>query len=141
MSLRIAGTNGCTEARSPASVQSLPKHNEHKPVVTPGTALEIPAKHVGAEVENPSAKVTVNNNSEATRNMMIDMPCVSTRGLGPNGKRIEGFLYRYRKGGEVRIVCVCHGSFLSPAEFVKHAGGGDVSHPLRHIVVRPSSLT
>ena len=71
---------------------------------------------------------------------MIDMPCVSTRVLGPNGKRIEGFLYRYRKGEEVRIVCVCHGSFLSPAEFVKHAGGGDVSHPLKHIVVSPSSF-
>ncbi|PSS30511.1 Ninja-family protein [Actinidia chinensis var. chinensis] len=137
----IQGTNGCTEARSPASVQSLPKHNEHKPLVTPGAALEKPVKYVGgAAVGNPSAKVTVNNNIEATRNMMIDMPCVSTRVLGPNGKRIEGFLYRYRKGEEVRIVCVCHGSFLSPAEFVKHAGGGDVSHPLKHIVVGPSSF-
>ncbi|GFZ19235.1 ABI five binding protein 3 [Actinidia rufa] len=136
----IQGTNGCTKARSPASVQSLSKHNEHKLVVTPGTALEKPAKHVGAEVENPSAKVTVNNNNEATRNMMIDMPCVSTRGLGPNEKRIEGFLYRYKKGEEVRIVCVCHGSSLSPAEFIKHAGGGDVSHPLKHIVVSPTSL-
>ncbi|EEC82402.1 hypothetical protein OsI_26773 [Oryza sativa Indica Group] len=43
-----------------------------------------------------------------------------------------------RKGEEVRIVCVCHGNFLTPAEFVKHAGGGDVTNPLRHIVVNPS---
>jgi hypothetical protein len=38
----------------------------------------------------------------------------------------------------VSIMCVCHGKFHSPAEFVKHAGGGDVSNPLRHIVVNPS---
>lgn len=79
-----------------------------------------------------------NGVSEMERSMMEEMPCVSTRGDGPNGRRVEGFLYKYRKGEEVRIVCVCHGSFLTPAEFVKHAGGGDVAHPLRHIVVNPS---
>lgn len=31
--------------------------------------------------------------------------------------------------------------FLSPAEFVEHAGGTDVAHPLRHIVVNPSAST
>ncbi|KAH0457834.1 hypothetical protein IEQ34_013149 [Dendrobium chrysotoxum] len=72
-------------------------------------------------------------------NIMEEMPCVSTKGDGPNGKRIEGFLYRYKKGEDVSIVCVCHGSFLTPAEFIKHAGGGDVDHPLRHIVVNPST--
>ncbi|KAE8683018.1 Ninja-family protein AFP1 [Hibiscus syriacus] len=69
---------------------------------------------------------------------MEDMPCVFSKGEGPNGKRIDGILYKYAKGEEVRIMCVCHGSFLSPAEFVKHAGGGDVDHPLRHIVINPS---
>ncbi|MQM22533.1 hypothetical protein Taro_055586 [Colocasia esculenta] len=69
---------------------------------------------------------------------MEEMPCVSTRGGGPNGKLVEGFLYKYGKGEEVRIVCVCHGRFLSPAEFVRHAGGEDVAHPLRHIIVNPS---
>ncbi|CAL9062990.1 unnamed protein product [Musa banksii] len=72
---------------------------------------------------------------ETERRIMEEMPFVSTRGDGPNGRRVEGFLYKYRKGEEVRIVCVCHGSFLTPAEFVKHAGGGDVANPLRHIVV------
>lgn len=135
----IAGMNGCTEARSPASVHSLPKQNEQKQVVTPTVKS---ADFVGAAMESPSVKLAVDN-AEATeimRNMLVDMPCVSTRGFGPNGKRVEGFLYRYRKGEQVRIVCVCHGSFLSPAEFVKHAGGGDVSHPLKHIVVSPSPL-
>ncbi|ESQ32560.1 hypothetical protein EUTSA_v10004771mg [Eutrema salsugineum] len=86
---------------------------------------------------SPSSAQSVPENP-AGRNIIEDMPCVSTTGDGPNGKKIDGFLYRYRKGEEVRIVCVCHGSFLSPAEFVKHAGGGDVAHPLKHIVVNPS---
>lgn len=86
---------------------------------------------------------------DKARNILEDMPCVSTRDVGADGKRVEGFLYWY--GGnkeEVKIVCVCHGSFLSPAEFVRHGGGtvsddsgGDVTlNPLRHIVVKlPSS--
>ncbi|KAJ0237262.1 Ninja-family protein AFP4 [Hirschfeldia incana] len=84
---------------------------------------------------------------EKARYILEDMPCVSTRDVGADGKRVEGFLYWY--GGnteEVKIVCVCHGSFLSPAEFVRH-GGGTVSaadvmiNPLRHIVVKlPPSL-
>uniref|UniRef100_A0A5B6ZCT6 Ninja-family protein n=1 Tax=Davidia involucrata TaxID=16924 RepID=A0A5B6ZCT6_DAVIN len=137
----IQGMNKYNEARSPASVQSLPEHNEQKPVSTPGKT-EKSGKFAGAAVENSSMKGTLTGKgaNEMARNMMLDMPCVSTRGDGPNGKRIEGFLYRYRKGEEVRIVCVCHGSFLSPAEFVKHAGGGDVAYPLKHIVVNPSSL-
>ncbi|KAF5957566.1 hypothetical protein HYC85_004791 [Camellia sinensis] len=123
------GMNICTEDRSPTNDQSLPMQNEQKPVVTaPGTAT------------GKSVNLVTENNKAITRNMMADMPCVSTRGVGPNGKRIEGFLYRYRKGEEVRIVCVCHGSFLTPAEFVKHAGGDDVDHPLKHIVVSPSPL-
>lgn len=66
------------------------------------------------------------------------MPFVSTIGNGPNGRKVDGFLYTFRKGEEVRIVCVCHGESFSPAEFVKHAGGTDVENPLKHIVVRSS---
>ncbi|XP_020224423.1 ninja-family protein 4 [Cajanus cajan] len=65
------------------------------------------------------------------------MPYVSTKGT--NGKTVNGFLYRYTKS-EVSIVCVCHGSTFSPAEFVQHAGGTDISHPLRHITVIPSAF-
>lgn len=67
------------------------------------------------------------------------MPYVSAKGNGPNGKTVNGFLYRYSKS-EVSIVCVCHGSTFSPAEFVQHAGGTDISHPLRHITVIPSAF-
>ena len=36
---------------------------------------------------------------------------------------------------DMKIVCACHASFLTPAEFVKHGGGGDidVENPLKHI--------
>ncbi|MQL95758.1 hypothetical protein Taro_028433 [Colocasia esculenta] len=62
------------------------------------------------------------------------MPCVSATGNGPNGRTITGVLYRYTTS-EVSIVCACHGSSFSPAEFVQHAGGTDVTHPLRQITV------
>ncbi|CAI9763280.1 unnamed protein product [Fraxinus pennsylvanica] len=106
------GVKQSIKAKSPPSVQSLPAQIEHKPVQA-------------AEKEA----------NEILKNVMLDMPRVSTKGDGPNGKKIEGFLYQYKKGEEVKIVCVCHGRFLSPAEFVKHAGGADVPHPLKHIVV------
>ncbi|GMH27572.1 hypothetical protein Nepgr_029415 [Nepenthes gracilis] len=76
---------------------------------------------------------------EIGTNSMEDMPAVFTIGDGPNGRKVDGILYKYGKGEEVRIMCVCHGKFFSPAEFIKHAGGRDVEHPLRHIVVNPSS--
>lgn len=102
------------------------------------------AERAGAEQQPPlrtlgSLTMRTNSSSDMRKSMMEDMPMVSSKVEGPDGKKIDGFLYRYRKGGEgVRIVCVCHGNFLTPAEFVKHAGGGDVSNPLRHIVVNPS---
>ncbi|CAN8312166.1 unnamed protein product [Cochlearia groenlandica] len=76
-----------------------------------------------------------------TTSGLFDMPCVFTKGDGPNGRRVDGILYKYGKGEEVRIMCICHGSFLTPAEFVKHGGGGDVDRPLRHIVVNTSPST
>ncbi|PKU75428.1 ninja-family protein 3-like [Dendrobium catenatum] len=50
------------------------------------------------------------------------------------GKKINGCLYQCSES-EVRILCDCHGSFFSPADFVKHAGGPETQHPLRQITV------
>lgn len=140
--LLFSGLNKCTEAVSPKSVQSMPKSEHKLPTNPKAPTAEKSSRFVGAATRDESSKTTAAEKGvkEVVRNVLEDMPCVSTTGDGPNGKRIEGFLYRYRKGEEVRIVCVCHGSFLSPAEFVKHAGGGDVAHPLKHIVVNPSTL-
>ncbi|XP_058180748.1 ninja-family protein 1-like [Rhododendron vialii] len=69
--------------------------------------------------------------------LFTQMPSVITTGNGPEGRKIEGFLFRYLET-TVRIVCVCHGSFLSPEDFVKHAGGGEVRNPMKHITVLAS---
>uniref|UniRef100_A0A8R7U383 Ninja-family protein n=1 Tax=Triticum urartu TaxID=4572 RepID=A0A8R7U383_TRIUA len=65
-----------------------------------------------------------------------EMPLVSTSGL-PNGRRIVGLLYMYSKVDDVTILSMCHGSFLTPVEFVEHAGSGQVANPLRSIFVTP----
>lgn len=129
------------EARSPSATLPLPEHTNHK-AATGAVAMVVGKPATPAREEEESSKKTAGRPNgvtrETERNVMEEMPCVSTTGDGPNGRRIEGFLYRYRKGEEVRIVCVCHGSFLTPAEFVRHAGGREVAHPLRHIVVNPT---
>ncbi|KAI3976702.1 hypothetical protein MKX01_008560 [Papaver californicum] len=136
----VPGLNSSSETRSPMSSRSYQECTEQKPVIppTPTAPSEKPSTGTDVKMESPSyspPKATETGSREMGMKMMEEMPCVSTTGNGPNGKRIEGFLYKFRKGEEVRIVCVCHGSFLTPAEFVKHAGGIDVTHPLRHITV------
>lgn len=49
-----------------------------------------------------------------------NLPWVSTTAPGPNGKTISGVTYRYT-GTQIRIVCACHGTHMSPDEFVQHA--------------------
>ncbi|KAF8365170.1 hypothetical protein HHK36_032821 [Tetracentron sinense] len=140
----VQESSSCTDARSPASVRSLPDLTEQKPLITRGiTKTKNSGKFGGVEMENSSKKHKVVDKrvKGEGRNVVVEMPSVSTRGDGPNGRRIKGFLYNYRKGEEVCIVCVCHGSVLSPVDFVKHAGGGDVAHPLRHILVSHSSTS
>ncbi|KAF2325445.1 hypothetical protein GH714_028742 [Hevea brasiliensis] len=138
----VQGSSSGGEARSPMSNQSLQDRSNQEAVGSSGTTktMENTCRTSRQEMENPSKKLdsAENRGREIGTNAIEDMPCVFTIGDGPNGKRVEGILYKYGKGEEVRIMCVCHGSFLSPAEFVKHAGGGDVDHPLRHIVVNTS---
>ncbi|XP_028761944.1 ninja-family protein AFP2 [Neltuma alba] len=133
------GSSDCAEASSPACNQMVQERSNQDAGGSSGTKSNENMIRTPSEVENPSRRPGQNRGRETGSNAMEDMPCVFTQGTGPNGKRIEGILYRYGRGQEVRIMCVCHGNFLSPAEFVKHAGGGDVAHPLRHIVVNPSS--
>lgn len=49
-----------------------------------------------------------------------DLPWVSTTGPGPNGRTISGVTYRF-SGNQIKVVCACHGSHLTPEEFVQHA--------------------
>ncbi|KAK8943301.1 hypothetical protein KSP40_PGU004939 [Platanthera guangdongensis] len=52
-----------------------------------------------------------------------DLPWVSARGQGPNGKTISGVTYKFNQN-EVKVVCACHGIHMSQEEFVRHADGG-----------------
>ncbi|KAL0926067.1 hypothetical protein M5K25_004450 [Dendrobium thyrsiflorum] len=148
----FAGIISASDVNNPSKSLTTSKQNNHKPSSVPPLATPTPTpKSIngafccnGTELKenvlrkNGEERSLSRGISDLSKNMVEEMPSVSTRGNGPNGRRIDGFLYSYGKG-EVSIVCVCHGNFLSPAEFVKHAGGGDVAHPLRHIVVNPSS--
>ncbi|GJM89715.1 hypothetical protein PR202_ga05928 [Eleusine coracana subsp. coracana] len=49
-----------------------------------------------------------------------DLPWVSTTGAGPNGRTISGVTYKFGRN-EVKIVCACHGTHMSPEEFMRHA--------------------
>ncbi|XP_011045446.1 PREDICTED: ninja-family protein mc410-like isoform X3 [Populus euphratica] len=49
-----------------------------------------------------------------------NLPWVSTTLPGPNGRTISGVTYKY-SANQIRIVCACHGSHMSPEEFVRHA--------------------
>jgi hypothetical protein len=49
-----------------------------------------------------------------------DLPWVSTTGTGPNGRTISVVTYNFGKN-EVKIVCACHGTHMTPEEFIRHA--------------------
>ncbi|XP_062215326.1 ninja-family protein Os03g0419100-like [Phragmites australis] len=137
----LGGSAVCqsTDASRPSTSDSTNQNNVLPPPITAtGKPLNSTATEQPQLRTLGSLTMRTSSSGDIRKIMMEDMPMVSSKVEGPNGKRIDGFLYRYKKGDDVRIVCVCHGSFLTPAEFVKHAGGGDVSNPLRHIVVNPS---
>ncbi|GMP59766.1 hypothetical protein CsSME_00022916 [Camellia sinensis var. sinensis] len=50
-----------------------------------------------------------------------NLPWVSANGPGPNGRTISGVTFRF-SATQIKIVCACHGSHMSPEEFVRHAG-------------------
>ncbi|KAK9034478.1 hypothetical protein V6N11_050642 [Hibiscus sabdariffa] len=92
------------------------------------------------ESKNPTKRAKLYNSGIQDDGMalMKIMPSVTTIGDGPGGRKIKGILYKYTKE-QVIIVCVCHAKFLSPEEFVKHAGGKDVANPMKHISVSSTS--
>ncbi|KAK9074573.1 hypothetical protein SSX86_007171 [Deinandra increscens subsp. villosa] len=126
---------GAESEASPASMRSSQERaNQNGTNSSRSKPADLTVQPSRPKTENPG-----NNKGKEIISNAIDMPCVFTQGDGPGGRRIEGILYKYGKGEEVKIMCVCHGSFLTPAEFVRHAGGTDVLHPLKHIVVNPNS--
>ncbi|KAL5553620.1 hypothetical protein UlMin_041021 [Ulmus minor] len=137
----LQGSSSCGDLRSLASHQSFEERIQDIAGASGAKTTGNLSRTSGSKIEDPSKNPNSSENKggEKGTNSMEEMPCVFTKGDGPNGRRVDGILYRYGKGEEVRIMCVCHGKFLSPAEFVKHAGGVDVANPLKHIVVNTSS--
>nr|AAL07175.1 unknown protein [Arabidopsis thaliana] len=135
-------SNSCNDERSPKIVAGCSSNSgsqgTERPSVTRANKVNENENEKRVRSED---SVDRKGKGMATSTGLVDMPCVFTKGDGPNGRRVDGILYKYGKGEEVRIMCICHGSFLTPAEFVKHGGGGDVDRPLRHIVVNTSSST
>ncbi|KAJ4846591.1 hypothetical protein Tsubulata_024714 [Turnera subulata] len=126
-----AQSSPCSLGEGP-KLENLPNGKQTSAVENPATGSSNESNGTTSKPPKPHAP------SNGTPSIPY-MLCVSTTGNGPNGKTINGFLYRYSKA-EVSIICVCHGTSFSPAEFVQHAGGTDVSNPLRHITVIPSAF-
>ncbi|XWS60434.1 hypothetical protein CRYUN_Cryun07bG0036300 [Craigia yunnanensis] len=141
---KIPAWAAASAAKSPALNRAINKIKEgfrklEERVITSETTSNgksVKLKPDKTKSENPIKKAKLSNGciQDDGIDVMKKMPSVTTTGYGPNGRKIEGFLYKYMKG-QVSIVCVCHGNFLSPEEFVKHAGGKDVTNPMKHINV------
>ncbi|BFG32896.1 hypothetical protein CerSpe_191700 [Prunus speciosa] len=113
--------------------ETFPSVSDIKPVVTSSKVATL--EHVNPAqnaMENPSKAARFFNAVVQKEELTSKMPSVRT--FGSDGRKTDGVLYKYRQG-QVGILCACHGSFLSPAEFVKHAGGNEVANPLRHIII------
>ncbi|XP_015572092.1 ninja-family protein AFP3 isoform X2 [Ricinus communis] len=136
-SRRLEGQEGLAAGNGANHSQLLltQKDTESKLMVG-ANANERLVKAAETKIKNPSkrAKLLKNGFQDRGMDVMKQMPSVTTTGNGPYGRKIEGILYKYSKS-QVTIVCVCHGSFLSPAEFVRHAGGNNVANPMKHITV------
>ncbi|RVW38374.1 Ninja-family protein mc410 [Vitis vinifera] len=113
---------------SQAAVQAIP-HNSPEASHYDGRALEL-TKGDGKQHPTEEAPLVKQKMISAIRpGIAADMkfggsgshpnlPWVST--TGSNGKTISGVTYRYSRD-QIRIVCACHGSHMSPEEFVQHA--------------------
>ncbi|XP_017972457.1 PREDICTED: ninja-family protein AFP3 [Theobroma cacao] len=142
---KLEGLEGSGTSNGPSEYKSTSKPIKAEPAITFETTSDeksVKLKPAETKSENPTKKAELSNGyiQDYGMNVMKKMPSVTTTGDGPNGRKIEGFLYKYMKG-QVSIVCVCHGNFLSPEEFVKHAGGKDVTNPMKHINVCSTSFS
>jgi len=57
-----------------------------------------------------------------------NLPWVSTTGPGPTGKTISGVTYKYN-ATQIKIVCACHGTHMTPEQFIQHASEDPRSGP------------
>lgn len=126
-------SNPTSNFRKPNEM-SRPKSSYNQTDNTCSSSENLLRETSGSVNDKSTKPPSSNENLNAAAASVPKMPCVSATGNGPNGRTITGFLYKYTKT-EVSIMCVCHGSSFSPAGFVEHAGGIDISQPLKHITI------
>ncbi|KAH0695989.1 hypothetical protein KY289_013471 [Solanum tuberosum] len=100
--------------------------------------MEKAEENIGtSNVENENVELNLGLSLNVDRKeVVLQVPTTTySRGKGPNGKKTEGLLYPCNKKDEVEIVFLCHGDLLNAAEFIEHASGGYVEHPLNHIFI------
>ncbi|XP_022938067.1 ninja-family protein mc410-like [Cucurbita moschata] len=88
--------------------------------------LERP-KAAGVSLDIPAIKPGIGTDIEfGGCGSYPNLPWVSTTGAGPTGKTISGVTYRFN-ANQIKIVCACHGTHMSPEEFIRHANGENFS--------------
>ncbi|CAA7050092.1 unnamed protein product [Microthlaspi erraticum] len=108
-----------------------------QPVAEEGSSEDATERPTGDNNNNNSNAAFSNDFSAIKPGMAADvkfggsgarpnLPWVSTTGSGPHGRTISGVTYRYN-ANQIKIVCACHGSHMSPEEFVRHASEEYVS--------------
>lgn len=126
----------------PQSNQPFPEIiNTPRPAVVRRNPID-PPEYPSKRVRRESRDSRVNEDASEVQ-LMKKLPIVVTTGGNPNGKKIEGLLYKYGNDQEITIVCVCHGCFFTAEEFVRHAGGGGggggdgggIENPRQHITI------
>ncbi|KAI6683226.1 hypothetical protein NL676_029139 [Syzygium grande] len=106
-----------------AATAQPPQGPPPKPIALPGA--------VASDAENCELSIAMekmNALGESSGKKILE-------GDGPEGKKVDGFLYKHDKGDHIFILCFRHSVFLSPTDFVKHANRIDWSNPMKHITV------
>ncbi|KAF5734120.1 hypothetical protein HS088_TW16G00562 [Tripterygium wilfordii] len=92
----ISSSKTPSAAKEGSNSQASPEQEEVKPKVTSDDGKFVKP----ADRKTESKKPTLSNGiaEDEAMEMMRKMPSVTATGDGPNGRRIEGFLYNYLKG-------------------------------------------
>ncbi|MCD7459963.1 hypothetical protein HAX54_042407 [Datura stramonium] len=99
---------------SPASIQSLQEGGSQDVGSSGSKMRDTGSRMSGGDMDSPSVVEAAKSQAKETgANTLENMP--------------SAFHERRRS------------KCLPPAEFVKHAGGADVAHPLKHIVINPNA--
>eukprot|EP00252_Welwitschia_mirabilis_P026914 TRINITY_DN9013_c0_g1_i1.p1 TRINITY_DN9013_c0_g1~~TRINITY_DN9013_c0_g1_i1.p1 ORF type:complete len:609 (+),score=120.37 TRINITY_DN9013_c0_g1_i1:359-2185(+) len=117
------------------SIKSLHINQTSSSNLTAGHSAEVQSNTVSQDSISGVAKPDTTCKSPGNA-----LHWVSTTGVGPNGITVTGILTSYSSSSQVKIICICHGISMSPAEFVQHAGSTDISNPEKNIVVSPMGI-